>query len=328
MKERVEAERRGFSNFSNMGMNEERAISNKNERNGNVGIVRSGGMWDEGGAEARIAKIRADRETKKQKEIEDQEEQLKIAHQANRQARLDMKKGLAFDVAIAPPSSSSASPIIMSENAKGIRGSNNTKPSSRSRRSPSPDQFRIASGVIQRDDSKILNRASLDGIFEENDDVAEAATIKKFHGNNPSQSQSPGRVIKVLGYDRAHLDDVIQEGDDAVVLKKLHDRRARENQARENARLVFRKLQDQRKNQVDKVVDQNNEKHTAAAAANNNNDKNAAAAVFHQSLKSSGTLLDVKIDFLEQHDENSVIDGGVADMQHMLAKALLDDDDD
>ncbi len=50
-----------------------------------------------------------------------------------------------------------------------------------------------------------------------------------------------------IGNDRARLDDEVVEGNEHAVLLKLRARRQREQEARENARKVFRRLQEQRR---------------------------------------------------------------------------------
>ena len=69
------------------------------------------------------------------------------------------------------------------------------------------------------------------------------STNAKNDENDKNDSGSPQR-----NYDRRNLDDDIDDiHADSAVLKKLHDRRAHERQARDRAKMVFQKLQEQHK---------------------------------------------------------------------------------
>ena len=66
---------------------------------------------------------------------------------------------------------------------------------------------------------------------------------------NQSKPASSVTSSSAAAFDRDHLDDDIDSSNDGsnVVLKKLRERRAREREAREKAKLVFQRLQEQRK---------------------------------------------------------------------------------
>jgi len=295
---------------------------------------RRGGAVDDAelDGEARIAKIRANRERTKEAELEERDRQLKLAYQANREEwRLLAERAneranaananVAFEINMNAMKNAEDEALTQTANV-------NVNNSRASKFVSDPDEnidtsvaqrpgIQIARGHFYRDDNEVLR---------------------------PPKQDEAANASKPI-YDRAHLDDDIADGKDSVVLQKLHDRRQRDKEARENARLVFRRLQEQRRKAVEanKLTASREEPSTVLLKAHGSPPRHAPDATEdEQDLENNITtwLSRQHNDFLvnkkaaaevsrRQSDSRSSpecdfgTEDEVADLQCMLANALL-----
>lgn len=184
--------------------------------------------------EARVAMIRANRERTKEAELEERDRQLKLAYQANREERRMLaeranananaaKAIISFEINMNENGAAADDTMTETANvnvgyskpgkfAAGSNANNDTLVTQR-------PGIQIARGHFYRDDNEVLRQPKLD------------------------EATNASKPI----FDRPRLDDDIADGKDNAVLQKLHDRRQRDRDAREKARAVFRRLQEQRR---------------------------------------------------------------------------------
>ena len=215
VKARVEAEQRGYS------FGEHAVASHAEDRRAAPSEQES--KLD---GEARVAMIRANRDRTKEAEREERDRQLKLAYQINREERRLLAEranakasNLAFEIQLNTAAGEQSQDFVESERPNKSDDSTNEQ----ALEGPRGGGLQLARGHFYRDDNDLLRPAKL---------------------NEASHASKPI-------YDRSHLDDDITDGKDNAVLQKLHDRRKRDIEARENARVVFRRLQEQRRKQAE-----------------------------------------------------------------------------
>jgi NIMA (never in mitosis gene a)-related kinase 1/4/5 len=222
VKARVEAEERGeVSSRQNVAKNNwdgNAVVENTRvppNQNHNSPFVSYDG---DNNAESRIAMLRAERERAKEAEVAERQRQLEAAAEANRIDRRRLaaraKEGavsMAFD----------------------IRMDNHDS---------------VVSDRKRREVHKYNAENSVPSSFngDETIDKSRKSNLNVHHSKD--STINTGDAIS-NGPERKYLDDDIDDGNDSAILRKLHDRRQRAKSARENARLVFRRLQEQRQKQ-------------------------------------------------------------------------------
>jgi len=184
--------------------------------------------------EARIAQVRANRERTKEAELEERDRQLKLAYQINREERrllaeranereIAARANIAFEISMNDAGDGKDETLgqttnVNVHNSRPSKFAADFEVSANSVVAQRPGIL-IARGHFYRDDNEVLRQ--------------------------PKQDEAVNASKPI--FDRAHLDDDIADGKDSAVLQKLHDRRQRDKEARDKARVVFRRLQEQRR---------------------------------------------------------------------------------
>jgi tRNA A-37 threonylcarbamoyl transferase component Bud32 len=202
VKARVEAEERGYP----LGDNWKEVQDAPQQQGG--GRVRSGADWSNVDAETKIAALRAKSKLEKERQLAEQEEQLKLAHEANREERRRLE----------------------TRRMEAKEGDDST--------------VAVDAKTPPRRNSKDLHKQAI--AFDIDIDMSTSRRTSKV-GGGATASGAAGSDATAYDRDFLD-DDVEEERKGAtIVLNKLRERRAREKVAREKARLVFQRLQEQRR---------------------------------------------------------------------------------